>query len=239
MKIDNCKNKKAFLFDLGGTLIKYYNREEFPEILKQSINHVRDFLSEKYLLKISESEIWKKVKEENRESPDFRVRPMEDRLYRIFNLNLHTHNKISDKLCRLFMSPIFAVSYLFKDSFPTIKELKKKGFKIAVVSNTPWGCPSELWHEELERYGFNPCIDVSVFCRDAGWRKPAKPIFFYTLKKLALTIEDCIFVGDNPRWDLVGPKNIGMDAILIKRNGRDNLKCKNCINNLSELLNLI
>jgi putative hydrolase of the HAD superfamily len=29
----------------------------------------------------------------------------------------------------------------------------------------------------------------------------------------------CIFVGDDPRWDLVGPRAVGMEAILIDRYG--------------------
>jgi FMN phosphatase YigB (HAD superfamily) len=28
-----------------------------------------------------------------------------------------------------------------------------------------------------------------------------------------------VFVGDDPRWDIAGPRAIGMDALLIDRTG--------------------
>jgi FMN phosphatase YigB (HAD superfamily) len=59
----------------------------------------------------------------------------------------------------------------------------------------------------------------SWFCGDAGWRKPAKPIFELALQKLQTQAGDCLFVGDDPRWDVAGPRAMGMDAVLVDRLG--------------------
>ena len=71
--------------------------------------------------------------------------------------------------------------------------------------------------EELARLGLADAVDVPVFCGDCGWRKPAKQIFEYTLERLQATPGQCVFVGDDPRCDIVGPQTVGMEAVLIDR----------------------
>jgi putative hydrolase of the HAD superfamily len=62
-------------------------------------------------------------------------------------------------------------------------------------------------------------LDAVVFCTDVGWRKPAKSIFEQVLAQLQARPQACVFVGDEPRWDLEGPRRMGMEAILIDRQG--------------------
>jgi len=37
--------------------------------------------------------------------------------------------------------------------------------------------------------------------------------------KLQVASHDCAFVGDDPRWDLIGPKAVGIASIIINREG--------------------
>jgi len=134
------------------------------------------------------------------------------------------------------MKPIFARGYCYEDTVPTLKELRSKGFKIGLVSNTSWGSPAILWREELDRLGLSRMVDGAVFCRDVGWRKPAKQIFEFALQKFNTTPQDCVFVGDNPRWDLMGPEAVGIAAILIDRQGSVRDPKARPIGNLYELL---
>ncbi len=60
-------------------------------------------------------------------------------------------------------------------------------------------------------------LDAVVFCPDCGWRKPARQIFDHTLDSLGATPGQCVFVGDDPRWDVAGPLGVGMEAVLIDR----------------------
>jgi putative hydrolase of the HAD superfamily len=76
------------------------------------------------------------------------------------------------------------------------------GFKIGIVSNTSRGSPAFLWREEIGRLGLGQRVDDMVFCRDVGWRKPAKQIFEFALQKFNTNPENCIFVGDHQKWDL-------------------------------------
>lgn len=228
--------KNTVLFDLGGTLVQYFERSEFPAILEQAITEVRNYLRRERLLRISAEAMWQRVRDEDHEASDYRVRPLEGRLVRIFQLDdLDPSSSLAMAICRCFMHPIFARGRCYADTLPTLRELRSRGFRTAIVSNTTWGSPADLWREEVERRGLSRYADVVVFCRDVGWRKPARQIFEFTLRKLQASPQDCIFVGDDPRWDLVGPRAVGMEAILIDRRGIMHDAGGDRIQNLHEL----
>lgn len=213
--------KDIILFDLGNTLVRYYERDDFPDILHQAIKEVWNFLAKKGLLGVSPEQMWAGVKEENHEEKDYSIRNLEDRLIRIFQLdNTSLPPQIMDNMCRCFMKPIFAIAKVYDDVLPVLCELEKRNISQVIVSNTPWGSPANLWREELKRLGLADHIEAAFFCRDAGWRKPARQIFDFVLEKLRAEPQDCLFVGDDPRWDLAGPKTVGMDAIIINREGK-------------------
>jgi putative hydrolase of the HAD superfamily len=215
---------RCILFDLGNILVQYFNREEFPGILAQAILEVRAYLSNEGLLAASEEEMWTQVRLENYENKDYSVRPLEGRLSRIFRIESPVlTEELSMAMCRRFMKPIFATGKSYEDTNPALQGLREQGFKLAVVSNATWGSPASLWREELKRLGLDQMVDVAVFCRDVGWRKPAKQVFEYAVAKLESSVGDSVFVGDDPRWDIVGPRAVGMRAILIDRRqgGRD------------------
>ena len=230
--------KRFILFDMGNTLVQYYVRAEFPGILDQAITGVQEYLRQESLLNLSAEAIWQRVEKENHEAKDHAVRPLEERLIRIFQLDgSAVSSRVVMDMCRCFMKPIFAVARRYDDVLPVLQELGEGGYRKAIISNTPWGSPANLWQEEIKRLSLDDKVDLAVFCRDAGWRKPARQIFDYTLEKLQAEPHDCVFIGDDPRWDLVGPKAVGIDAILIDR--RDVLKGteEEPIKNLYKLLN--
>ncbi len=228
--------KRFILFDLGNTLVQYYVRSEFPGILDRAITGVQEYLRQEGLFN-SSAAIWQRVEEENHEAKDYAVRPLEDRLVRIFQFDGSAiSSEVVMDMCRCFMKPIFAVARRYDDVLPALQELGERGYRKAIISNTPWGSPANLWREEIKRLSLDDEVDLTVFCRDVGWRKPARQIFDYTLKKLRAEPHDCVFIGDDPRWDLVGPKTVGMDAILMDRRGVLQDSGEEHIKNLYELL---
>ena len=231
--------KRVILLDLGGTLVEYFDIKDFPHILRQAIIGTHNLLIQKGLIDTQVKDIWPRVEKENHEAKNHRVRPLEKRLISIFRLPKSMYSKpIMREICRQFMKPIFARGQCYKDTIPTLEKLSERGFKTALVSNTTWGSPAYLWREEIKRLGLNQYLDTTVFCRDVGWRKPAKPIFRYTLNKMRVDPSHCIFIGDDPRWDIIGPKNIGIDAILINRKGVKYSAKYKVINSLEEILGL-
>jgi HAD superfamily hydrolase (TIGR01509 family) len=63
-------------------------------------------------------------------------------------------------------------------------------------------------------------VDDVVLCGEVGWRKPAPQIFEAAAAKLGLRPTECVFVGDDVRWDIEGSRAVGMRAVLIDREGR-------------------
>jgi putative hydrolase of the HAD superfamily len=193
---------KAVLLDLGNTLVSYYPREEFPGILTEAINGCAWHLHHAGVEYPLEN-LWDRVKEQDHGSPDNRVYTLEARLATIFQVE---DQEAIGRLCSVFMQPIFARGRLHGDAEPTLRRLRARGIKTAIVSNTPWGSPADLWRRELERLGLARLVDEAVFCRDVGWRKPDPRVFTYTL---------------DSRWDVEGPRALGMRAVLVDRAGRN------------------
>ena len=202
--------KDVVLFDLGNTLVEYYQMPDFPAILRQAMGEVEEVVGAKA--------DWERVKVEDFEAADSCVRPLEQRLRNIFVVSEADWSEaLALKMCRAFLTPIFTLARLYDDVPPTLKRLHAGGYRTAIVSNTPWGSPSPLWQEELRRLGLTDAVDLTVFCRDCGWRKPARQVFDYTLEKLGATPGQCVFVGDDPSGDIAGSNAVGMDAVLIDR----------------------
>jgi HAD superfamily hydrolase (TIGR01549 family) len=141
------------------------------------------------------------------------------------------------------MEAIHEVAVMHEDTIPTLKRIKRDlNAKIIIVSNTPWGSPSNLWKKELSQFKLDismDYVDFTAFCVDVGWRKPAPPIFQYVLDSMKLIPEECVFIGDNPLWDVKGPNQMNIDALLLDRNGKyRDLPIPN-VSKLDELFDLI
>jgi FMN phosphatase YigB (HAD superfamily) len=59
------------------------------------------------------------------------------------------------------------------------------------------------------------------------------------MDKLGARPEECVFVGDDPRWDIAGPRAIGIEAVLIDRTGKMQDSGEAAIRDLRELLDLL
>ncbi|MCW4014369.1 MAG: HAD hydrolase-like protein, partial [Candidatus Bathyarchaeota archaeon] len=127
---------QAVIFDLGNTLISYYTSEEFPGILEEAINNCAEQLKKDGTLKVSNEKIRERVKEHNHGSPGNKVYPMENRLGSIFQIE---EEEKRYELCTSFMRSIFKTSKLYDDVIPVLKELKRRDYKTAILTNTPWG----------------------------------------------------------------------------------------------------
>ena len=208
---------EAVLFDLGNTLVAYWERAEWPEVLRSGIEAVIRFLEEEGQLRVDMASVWQRV-EGQRERPGHRVYPLERRLAAVFELTDEEDSLLSGA-CERFAAPLFARGRPYADVQRTLTRLRGEGIRTAIVSNSPWGSPAALWRREIERLGLRRLVDTDVFCGDVGWRKPAAPIFERVLGTLGVEAGRCLFVGDDPRWDLAGPRALGMRAVLIDRTG--------------------
>jgi putative hydrolase of the HAD superfamily len=210
----------AVLFDLGNTLAAYYRASEFRPILEEAIGAVREELVRRGHCDVSLESALAAAITENQEAPDYRFRPMIGRLERIFQSQLAADPSLAATMCERFLAPIFAVGRVYDDTLPALAELRQAGVNTAIVSNSPWGSPPELWRRELQRLRLSDAVDAVILCGDVGWRKPAPDIFHHAAGELGCGTADCVFVGDDLRWDIEGSAAVGMHPVLIDRDGR-------------------
>ena len=229
----------AVLFDLGNTLAAYYHADEFGPILADAIGAVRDELRRRGSCDVPLGAALSAALAENREASDYRFKPMIERLERIFGMPLASDSSLATTLCSQFLAPIFAIGRLYEDALPALAQLRSAGIRTAIVSNAPWGSPPELWRGELRRLGLSDAVDAVVLCGDVGWRKPAPEIFRSAMSRLGCRAADCIFVGDDLRWDIEGSASVGMRPLLIDRDGRHAGYMGERIVNLQALLELV
>ena len=118
---------------------------------------------------------------------------------------------------------------LYLDVQPVLNELKRQGFRLAVVSN---------WHRGLDSFchemNLSDLLDTVISSADIGIEKPASGIFDEAVRRLGVKSDRIVHVGDLPEDDFSGAVAAGLRAILIDR-GNVYPKHANRINSLYEL----
>ncbi|MBR4456731.1 MAG: HAD family hydrolase [Solobacterium sp.] len=125
---------------------------------------------------------------------------------------------------------------LYPDAKPVLCELKRRGFRIGILSNGDSLCQ----RRKIDACGISDLLDVMVISGDTDTRKPDPEIFRLTAAKLGLTCEECVFVGDMFLNDVMGAHLAGMKPVWVWPHGtRYNEIGVPQISRLSELLDLI
>ena len=91
-----------------------------------------------------------------------------------------------------------------------LKALRTKDYALGLLSNCSPEVP-ELWSETP----FGTLFDAAVFSASEGLVKPEKEIFTRAVKRLGVTPERCLYVGDGEGDELDGAAGIGMTPWLL------------------------
>ena len=133
---------------------------------------------------------------------------------------------------------LYKVLSPFKEVPETLKKLKGKNFKLAILSN---GTPS-LLDELVKSNNLDKLFDDIFSIEEVGIYKPDSRVYDLPIKKYKIKNSEVIFLSANT-WDVSGAGNYGYNAIWVNRNNNifDNLDYKPQyeIKNLKELLNII
>lgn len=105
-------------------------------------------------------------------------------------------------------------TYTDPDVGPMLAELRARGLKIGVLSNTLW--PRE-WHDGFfRRDKVVHLIDATVYTSELPWTKPSTAAFRAAMA--AVGVDDparCAYVGDRLFDDVFGAHQAGMRAIHV------------------------
>ena len=103
---------------------------------------------------------------------------------------------------------------VFPEVPATLAELRRRGFRLAVVSN--WDTRLPLL---LARLGLAESFEAIVVSAAVGREKPDRVIFDTALAALGVAAEAALHVGDHPLEDVEGARAAGMQALHLDRSG--------------------
>ena len=152
-----------------------------------------------------------------------------DKSMKAFNID----PKMKDELLNLYkvLSP-------FQEVPETLRILKEKNFKLAVLSN---GTPS-LLNQLVKSNNLDNLFDDLFSIEEVKIYKPDSKVYDLPIKKYEIKKNEVAFLSANT-WDVSGAGNYGYNAIWVNRNNNifDYLDYKpnNQIKSLTELTSLI
>lgn len=103
---------------------------------------------------------------------------------------------------------------LRSDAVATLRGLRERGLRIAVLSDCTDDLPS-LW-SSIE---VAPLVDVTVFSYEHGAHKPDPVLYESTCTELGVLASECLYVGDGGSDELAGAERAGMRAVRIAAEG--------------------
>jgi putative hydrolase of the HAD superfamily len=215
---------RAVLFDMGSTLLEFEN-QPWEELIQQGIEAVYDafhghraVLPDRLVFYEQFREVYRTTWREAEQSlMEMQIRILLENTARELSLVLSPDDVAH--LIRAHYGPVSAQVTIYADTIETLIDLRRRGLKIGLVSNTVW--PGWLHKEDLLRFGLLDFFDHLVFSADLGFRKPHPEIFQAALKALHVSPHEAVFVGDRIPEDVAGSKRLGMLGVWKERPDRE------------------
>jgi len=212
------KKIKAVIFDMDGVIVD--SEKYFPILEKEWFSSLVG--------------IWTEEDEKNitgRSASDiFDILTKQYNLKIAQNLFLKQYDEIAKEVYEKKCS-------IFPNFMNVVDELRKKNFKIALVSSSPYS-----WIEMmLKRFRIREKFDAIISADEIdGKGKPSPEIYLYSAKILNLNPDECVVIEDSKNG-IISAKNANMRCIGF-RNGinqrQDLSKADVIISDLSEILKM-
>ena len=152
-----------------------------------------------------------------------------DKSIKVFNIDPSMRNELLN---------LYKILSPYKEVPETLKTLKEKKFKLAILSN---GTPS-LLDELVKSNHLDNLFDDIFSIEQVGVYKPSSRVYDMPIKKYNINKSEVAFLSANT-WDVSGGGNYGYQSIWVNRNNNifDNLdfKPKYEITDLNKLTKLV
>lgn len=144
------------------------------------------------------------------ELDDFGYRPKSEvmpQLVQEFRLSHDPADLLADFSARAFAEPV-----PMPHAYDVLDELRSRGVKLGIVTNG-W---MEAQTQTLRELDLPRRVDDVVISKAVGLSKPDPHIYRLALERLSVEASQCWFVGDFPRNDVWGPRQVGMKAAFLQ-----------------------
>ncbi|MEE9278414.1 MAG: HAD family hydrolase [Dehalococcoidia bacterium] len=96
----------------------------------------------------------------------------------------------------------------------TLDELRRRGLRLALVSNTGLS-PGSTMRQVVDDLGIGRNFTAQVYSDEVGAWKPDARMFDEAVFALGVAAKDVLFVGDTPEADIVGAQAFGMGMTAL------------------------
>ena len=152
-----------------------------------------------------------------------------DKSIQAFNIDLTMKNELLD---------LYKILTPYPEVKETLKNLKDKKYKLAILSN---GTPA-LLNELVKSNDLQDLFDDIFSIEEVKIYKPSSKVYDMPIKKYNIKKEEAAFLSANT-WDVSGGGNYGFRSVWVNRNNNifDNLDYipKNEISGLNQLLDIL
>lgn len=206
----------AVIFDLGGTLLDWPDWEEGAsrswgrsyDLLVASTPGNRWPQRNAYIQAMREAEEshWRHVSAEQWSGPSSMLISEGFRL-----LGLHPSEEEMLAAIDGYARAVDGWAEVFPDARETLHLLRKRGYRIGLLSNTWWAAE---WHNaELAAHGLSGLFDEMVYTSDLPHSKPHPSVFLEVAGRLHIEPAACVMVGDRLIDDISGSLGAGMRGV--------------------------
>ncbi len=155
------------------------------------------------------------------------------------NLNFRFRPDLVYDSTNLYWNHVTNNMELFPGALSTLETIKRQGLKIAVVTDLT----ADIQVLKLKKLGINQYVDYLVTSEEADADKPNPKVGDLMIKKVGVSKEEIIMIGNNPKTDIQLAHNIGVDSILFdfysRYSGEERNSPTYYTNNISDILNLM
>ena len=152
-----------------------------------------------------------------------------DKSMKAFNIDSAMKNELLD---------LYKILTPYPEVKETLKNLKDKKYKLAILSN---GTPA-LLNELVKSNDLQDLFDDIFSIEEVKIYKPSSKVYDMPIKKYNIKKEEAAFLSANT-WDVSGGGNYGFSSVWVNRNNNifDNLDYtpKNEISGLNQLLDIL
>ncbi len=219
------KNIKAIIFDAYGTL---FDVNSAAEKCKSKIGDKWESFAN-YWRKTQLEYTWLRSLMERHKDFWAITEDSLDKSMKAFNVNEAMKNELLD---------LYKILSPYPEVKETLKKLKDKKYKLAILSN---GTPA-LLNELVKSNNLQNLFDDIFSIEEVKIYKPSSKVYDMPIKKYNIKKEDAAFLSANT-WDVSGGGNYGFSSVWVNRNNNifDNLDYipKNQISELNQLLDIL
>ena len=152
-----------------------------------------------------------------------------DKSMKVFNINKNMKNELLS---------LYKILSPYPEVKGVLENLKKKNFKLAILSNGT----HDLLNELVESNKLNNLFDDLFSIEEVKIYKPDPRVYEIPIKKYKIKSDEITFLSANT-WDVSGGGNFGYNSIWVNRHNSVfdilDFQPKNEISNLTQLLDIV